>query len=79
MNDVSKTGNAHVEQVHTNERVPGHSNYYEKDGLRTYGDDADHDHEPKMSFARMMSLVAMAFRRLQAHHISSWDQADKVM
>ncbi|KAK3057047.1 hypothetical protein LTR09_002085 [Extremus antarcticus] len=61
MNDVSKTGNAHVEQVHTNERVPGHSNYYEKDGLRTYGDDADHDHEPKMSFARMMSLVAMAF------------------
>lgn len=51
----------HVEQVHTKERVPGHDNYYEKDGLRTYGDDADHDHEPKMSFKRMMSLVAMAF------------------
>ncbi len=59
-----KTGSAHVEQVHTNERVPGHDNYYEKDGLRTYGDDMDHEHEPKMSFARMMSLVAMAFRKV---------------
>ncbi len=37
---------AHVEQVHTNEKVPGHPGYYEKDGLRTYGDDEDHDHEP---------------------------------
>jgi hypothetical protein len=36
---------AHVEQIHTNERVPGHPGYYEKDGLRTYGDDEDHDHE----------------------------------
>ena len=53
----------HVEQIHTNERVPGHSNYYEKNGLRTYGDDADHDHAPKMSFSRAMSLVAMAFRK----------------
>jgi hypothetical protein len=54
----------HVEQIHTNERIPGHSNYYEKNGLRTYGDDADHDHEPKMSFARIMSLIAMAFRKI---------------
>ncbi|KAF6219614.1 hypothetical protein HO133_004083 [Letharia lupina] len=52
---------AQVEAVHTNERVPGHPAYYEKDGLRTYGDDEDHDHEPRMSFRRMMSLVAMAF------------------
>ena len=37
---------AHVEQVHTNEKVPGHPGYYEKNGLRTYGDDEDHDHEP---------------------------------
>lgn len=51
----------HIEQVHTNERVPGHENYYEKNGLRTYGDDADHDHAPKMTFKRMMSLIAMAF------------------
>ena len=55
-----------VEQIHTNERVPGHSNYYEKDGLRTYGDDQDHEHEPKMSFNRAMSLVAMAFRTCRA-------------
>lgn len=51
----------HVEQIHTNERVPGHPNYYEKNGLRTYGDDEDHDHEPPWSAKRIMSLVAMAF------------------
>ncbi|MCJ1411019.1 hypothetical protein MMC19_005107 [Ptychographa xylographoides] len=51
----------HIEVIHTNERVPGHPNYYEKDGLRTYGDDEDHDHEPPMSFHRAMSLIAMAF------------------
>jgi hypothetical protein len=54
----------HVEQVHTNERVPGHPNYYEKDGLRTQGDGIDHEAEPKMTFARMMSLIAMAFCKL---------------
>jgi MFS family permease len=52
---------SHVEQIRTNERVPGHNNYYEKDGLRTYGDGEDHDHEPPMTFKRIMSLVAMAF------------------
>jgi hypothetical protein len=36
----------HVEVVRTVSRVPGNPNYYEKDGLRTYGDDEDHDHEP---------------------------------
>ncbi|MCJ1479327.1 hypothetical protein MMC13_008012 [Lambiella insularis] len=50
-----------IEEVKTNERVPGHPNYYEKDGLRTYGDDEDHDHEPPMSMRRLMSLIAMAF------------------
>jgi len=29
----------HVERIATREQVPGHTNYYEKDGLRTYGDD----------------------------------------
>ena len=46
-----KTEVAHIEQIeqiHTNERVPGHENYYEKNGLRTYGDEADHDHEGPM-------------------------------
>lgn len=37
---------AEIEAIHTSERVPGHPGYYEKDGLRTYGDDEDHDHEP---------------------------------
>lgn len=53
----------HIEHVKTNERVPGHTNYYEKDGLRTYGDGVDHDHEPPMTFKRIMSLIAMAFRK----------------
>lgn len=38
-----------LEAVRTKERVPGHNDYYEKDGLRTYGDDEDHDHEPPVS------------------------------
>jgi hypothetical protein len=59
---TTKPTTSRVEQIHTNERVPGHTNYYEKDGLRTYGDGEDHDHEPPMTFKRMMSLIAMAFR-----------------
>jgi hypothetical protein len=48
---LDKDPGAHVEQVHTNERVPGHPGYYEKDGLRTYGDDENHDVEPPVSYA----------------------------
>ena len=44
-----KETKAHIETIHTRERVPGQSHYYEKDGLRTYGDDEDHEHEPKVS------------------------------
>jgi len=51
----------HTERIATHDRVPGHENYYEKDGLRTYGDGEDHDTEPAMSFRRLMSLIAMAF------------------
>jgi hypothetical protein len=48
-NEVSKEPASHVEQIHTNERVPGHPGYYEKNGVRTYGDEEDHDHEPPVS------------------------------
>lgn len=42
-----KTSHAeHAERIATHDRVPGHDNYYEKNGLRTYGDGEDHDHEP---------------------------------
>lgn len=40
-----------IENVKTFERVPGHPGYYEKDGLRTYGDNEDHDHEPPVRWA----------------------------
>lgn len=39
-----------VDHIATHDKVPGHSNYLEKDGLRTYGDDEDHDHEPEVCF-----------------------------
>lgn len=39
-------GDAQIEGIRTVSRVPGNPHYYEKDGLRTYGDDEDHDHEP---------------------------------
>lgn len=35
--------------------------YYEKDGLRTYGDDKDHDHETPITFKKVMALIGMAF------------------
>lgn len=37
-----------AQTVHANERTLGHANYYEKGGLRTYGDNEDHDHEPRV-------------------------------
>lgn len=46
-----KVVGSQVEAIHTNERVPGHPAYYEKNGLRTYGDDEDHDHEPPVRSA----------------------------
>ena len=57
VDDEKKMG-AQVEVIHTNERVPGHSAYYEKDGLRTYGDDEDHDHEPPVCY-ELLSCLAM--------------------
>lgn len=38
-----------LEVIRTVSKIPGNPNYYEKDGLRTYGDDEDHDHEPPVS------------------------------
>ena len=44
---AGQKADAHLmETVHTNERVPGHHDYYEKGGLRTYGDNEDHEREP---------------------------------
>ena len=45
----ANTNSQHLENIRTVSRVPGNPNYYEKDGLRTYGDDEDHDHEPPVS------------------------------
>ena len=56
-----------VETIHTNERVPGHPNYYEKGGLRTYGDDADHDHEPPVCHIRSVLEWRMRKRMRLTH------------
>ncbi|EAT76787.2 hypothetical protein SNOG_15949 [Parastagonospora nodorum SN15] len=60
---TSKPAFNHFEEVHTNEIVPGHNNYYEKNGNRTEGDGENHEDVP-MNFKRIMALVAMAFRKL---------------
>ncbi|OQN95294.1 hypothetical protein B0A48_18525 [Cryoendolithus antarcticus] len=56
-----KTTMSHFEKARTNERVPGHLNHFDENGVRTYWGGIDHAPEPKMSFQRMMSLIAMAF------------------
>ncbi|KAI9813548.1 MAG: hypothetical protein M1832_006279 [Thelocarpon impressellum] len=65
---ASSTGkdasDAQVQQLsasNTTTDEPREKQFYEKAGLRTDGDDYDHDHEPPMSFSRVMSLVSMAF------------------
>jgi hypothetical protein len=64
---------AHLDPIKTRERVPGNDNYYEKDGLRTYGDDEDHDHEPPVRvllqiLKRETNLIAlqMTFSRFMS-------------
>ncbi|KAI6709975.1 hypothetical protein PZA11_005971 [Diplocarpon coronariae] len=51
----------HIENVRAVSRVPGNGQYSEKNGIRTAGDGEDHEHEPPMTLARIMSLIAMAF------------------
>lgn len=63
----------HVEHITTHDRVPGHENYYEKNGLRTYGDGEDHDHEPPMSFRRLMSYVSPISQLPELSHLSSFN------
>jgi hypothetical protein len=46
---VASTNAQHLEAIRTVSRVPGNDDYYEKDGLRTYGDGEDHEHEPAVS------------------------------
>jgi len=48
-----KTVGATLVDVKTNERVPGHANYYEQGGLRTYGDGMDHEHEPPVCWSSL--------------------------
>lgn len=54
-------GPQELETIRTVSRVPGNDHYYEKDGLRTYGDGEDHDTPTPMTFTKFMALTAMAF------------------
>ncbi|KAL9092008.1 MAG: hypothetical protein Q9159_001153 [Coniocarpon cinnabarinum] len=47
--------------VRTVSKVPGNNTYYEKGGLRTYGDGQDHTHEEPMTWRKFMIFVAMGF------------------
>ena len=46
-----------VVAIKSNESIPKHPTYYEKGGLRTYGDDEDHDHEPPVNTFSLMCNV----------------------
>lgn len=48
----------HIEHIVTHDQVPGHDDYYEKDGLRTYGDGEDHEHEPPVRHSQYLDLDA---------------------
>jgi hypothetical protein len=54
----------HVEHIATHDQVPGHDNYYEKNGLRTYGDGEDHDHEPPVSEVPVENSAALCSHEL---------------
>lgn len=56
---TGEKGNKTLQAIHTNERVPGQSNYFEKDGLRTYGDDEDHEHEPRVHYTLAYLLLRL--------------------
>lgn len=47
--DTPQEETSHIENIRTISRVPGNDHYHEKNGLRTYGDDEDHNHEPPVS------------------------------
>ena len=53
----------HVEQLVTHDQVPGHPDYYEKNGLRTYGDGEDHDHEPPVGLPRFLCKPFLTLHR----------------
>ncbi|PGH03813.1 hypothetical protein AJ80_08626 [Polytolypa hystricis UAMH7299] len=48
----------HVEEAGKSTTRP---DYYKRDGMRTSGDDENHEQEPPMTFHRFMGFVAMAF------------------
>lgn len=62
--EVARETPEHLEVIRTVSRVPGNSHYYEKEGLRTYGDDEDHDHEPPVSHMSLRSYITSAEQRL---------------
>lgn len=56
--DSSSETKEGVATVRTISRVPGNANYYEKDGLRTYGDGVDHEHELPVRFTDLVHSPA---------------------
>lgn len=61
LHNEPSVGEHPIEPIRTISRIPGNPNYYEKNGLRTYGDGMDHETEPPMTWKRALALVGMAF------------------
>lgn len=45
---TEKAVTENLENIKTKEHVPGNPHYYEKNGLRTYGDGENHEVEPSV-------------------------------
>ncbi|CZR65192.1 related to trichothecene efflux pump [Phialocephala subalpina] len=50
-----------IAPIRTISRVPGNSNYYEKNGLRTEGDGVDHTHYNPRSLGFIMTVLGCSF------------------
>ncbi|KAK6427381.1 hypothetical protein LTR95_015990 [Oleoguttula sp. CCFEE 5521] len=53
-------GDGQLEVIRTISRVPGNSNYYEKNGLRTEGDGVDHSAPNKISLSFVLTVTGAA-------------------
>ena len=44
--EETKQARSLVETAHSDDRVDAYGDHHKKNGLRTYSDDEDHEHEP---------------------------------
>jgi hypothetical protein len=63
----------HVEVLAAERQGSGHPAYYEKNGLRSYGDDEDHDVEPPVSLQYRTTRLLRSIQELTFAYVLSQD------